>query len=92
MKRGRGYGIGFAGGICFLALLIFLGKNGVIKRFGSFEYVMVVGSVVLILARLPAFFLAASKEAVPAKSSDWMGYAVILAAVLAAVGIGYSVI
>ncbi len=92
MKRGRGYWVGFAGGICFFVLILILRKNGVIKRYESFDYAMVVGSVVLILAGLPAVVIAAKKEAVPAKSLDWIGYAVILAALLAVAGIGYAVI
>lgn len=92
MKHGRGYWVGFAGGICIFMLILVLRKNGTIERHGSFDYAMVVGSAVLILAGLPAVVLSARKEAVPAKSSDWMGYAVILAVLLAVVGIGYVVI
>ena len=48
--------------------------------------------VALVFAFLPTFFTRAKREAVPARRSDLIGYAVILGVVLAVAGIGYAVL
>jgi hypothetical protein len=61
-------------------------------RYGSFDYALVVGTVVLTFVSLPLIVSRAKREAVPAKKSDWIGYAVLLTFVLAVAGVGYVVL
>jgi glucose dehydrogenase len=75
-----------------LSPAILLGGAFVAKRFPSLEYVAVVAVCLGIIAWLPFVVRQAKKEAVPAKKSDLIGYAVILAVLLAVSGIGYAVI
>jgi hypothetical protein len=89
MKRRSNYWIGFIAGLCVWGLLIFLRRTGVIVRYGSFDYALVIGTVVLIFVSLPRIVSSAKKEAIPAKKGDWIGYTVILIFLLAVVGIGY---
>ena len=73
-------------------VLLVLGKNGVIVRYGAFEYTLLVTGVVLIFAAIPGIVRVAVKEAVPAKKSDFVGYAVILAFILLVGAIGYVIV
>lgn len=75
-----------------LSPVILLGGAVIAKRFPTVEYAMVLAVCLGTIAWLPFFVRQAKKEAVPAKKSDFIGYAVILAVVLAVAGIGYAVI
>lgn len=92
MKSSRNYWIGFIAGLCVCSLLVYLRFKGAIVRYGSFDYALLIGVVILTFISLPLIVRAAKKEAVPAKKGDWVGYAVILTSLLAVVGIGYLAI
>jgi len=92
MKRGRNYWIGFIAVPCIVALLIFLRHTGVIVQDGSFDYAATIGTVILTFINLSLLVRAAKKEAVPAKKSDWIGYAVIFVFLLIIAGVGYAVV
>ena len=47
------------------------------RRFPSIEFTVVICCSLGAIAALPRLVLQAKKEAVPAKRSDWIGYAVI---------------
>ena len=86
VKRARRYWIGFVAGACLAPALPLLER-----RFASLGYFFVVSTVVLVFATLPVIVARAKKEAVPAKRSDLIGYAVIFAVLLAVAGVGYAV-
>ncbi|MDI1250233.1 MAG: hypothetical protein PSV13_15330 [Lacunisphaera sp.] len=74
-----------------LSPAILLGGAVIAKRFPTLEYAMVLALCLGIIVWLPFFVRQMKKEAVPAKKSDFIGYAVIFAVLLAVAGIGYAV-
>jgi hypothetical protein len=87
MKKSLRYRIGFtAVGVCFYAAMVLLSRHS-----RAIDYALGIGPIIIFLALLPFMIVRAKKEAVPAKKSDWLGYAVIVAALLIACGISYAV-
>jgi hypothetical protein len=78
-------------GFIFGPAILYAGSL-IAKRFPALEYIAVMAICLGIIAWLPFFFRQAKKEAVAAKKTDLIGYAVILAALLAVIGVGYAVI
>jgi phage-related holin len=74
-----------------LSPAILLGGAAVAKRFPTLEYAMVVAVCLGVIAWLPFFMSRAKKEAAPAKKSDFIGYAAILAVLLLVAAIAYAV-
>jgi hypothetical protein len=83
----RSHRIGFAVGIILAVGLPFAEHRFPILRAVLF-YSVSIGTLLC----LPFIFAIAKKDAVPAKPSDFIGYAVILAVVLAIGGAAYAVL
>jgi hypothetical protein len=87
MKKSPQYQIGLtAVGACFYAGMVLLRRHS-----RAIDYALGIGPIIIFLVLLPFMIVQAKKKAVPGKKSDWIGYAVIVVALLIAFGIGYTV-
>jgi hypothetical protein len=88
-KPPRWFNIAFG---IIISPLVFLGYSAFKKRFPSTEYALGTCFLVGVIIWLPFLFIKMEKDAVPSKSSDIVGYAIILLVIVAVGGIAYSVL
>jgi hypothetical protein len=74
------------------APFLLLGYSAFRRRFPSVEYAAGLCLLFGILLSLPFVFVRMKKDAAPAKGSDFIGYAVILAVLVGVASIAYAVV